>query len=472
MKKMQWFPVLTLSALCLVACKERETRYEYYEDDPKKPYRVYEVDKQTGKLDGSYKEYYEDGTLKMDGSYKDGRLDGPRKAKEPEFYDYMLIVEDFYKDGLLEGTRKKYYIKGGVNGNEKGVLRSEENFKNGHKNGPFKWFNENGVLMGEESYKDDLKDGIFREYDEKGTLRKEKNYKDGALVGSLKVYSEDGKLVSKGRDHELYFTDPRDNQSYPVVTIGEQAWMSARLNYKTSDSYCYQDLELNCDRYGRLYTWNAAKKACPEGWHLPRKVEFETMRAVLGEDDRDIFFSALPVGESVSSYTGIRNDDGYHGQREEEDQFSNFWSSTDVDGGFAYSVYVFMSCCDIGAGLDTVYKKDALSVLCVEGDDARDQSYAGYWLGDGNDIFEVLTENGREFIIRNDYGDLEARIKDGALRGKNSAGEEIFMAVKGDTAFYDNGRMLNGYKRITRDEYFDIKAKIDIDKVLEEVLSE
>ena len=99
-------------------------------------------------------------------------------------------------------------------------------------------------------------------------------------------------------------------------------------------------------------------------------------------------------------------------------------------------------------------------------------SYIGYWQSDANTIFEVLTENGRDFIIHNEYGDLQARIKDGALRGKNSAGEEIFMAVKGDTAFYDNGRMLNGYKRITMEEYYDVKVKKDIDKVLKEVYSE
>lgn len=464
--KMQWFPVLTLSALCLVACKERETRYEYYEDDPTKPYRVYEVDKQTGKLDGSYKEYYEDGSLKIEGSYKDGRLDGRRKAKEalPGDTDELVIVEETYKDGQLFGTRKEYY--------ESGKLRKEETYKDGRKNGPFKWFSEDGILMGEESYKDDVKDGTFREYDEKGTLRKEKTYKDGALVGSLKVYSEDGKLVSKGKDHELYFTDPRDNQSYPVVTIGDQAWMSARLKYKTGDSYCYQDLESNCDKYGRLYTWHAAKKACPAGWHLPRMAEFETLIAILGERDRDIFFSALPVGESFSAYTGFRNDDGYHGQREEEDQSSVFWSSTEIGNGLAYSVYVFMNCCDFGAGQAEILKNVAQSVLCVEGDDADDQSYVGYWLGSGNNSFEVLTENGRDFIIRNEYGDLQARIKDGALRGKNLLDMEYSMTVRGDSAYYEFGGNINGYKRITRDEYFDIKAKKDIDKVLKEVYSE
>ena len=29
------------------------------------------------------------------------------------------------------------------------------------------------------------------------------------------------------------------------------------------------DKKANCKKYGRLYTWNAAMKACPTGWRVP-----------------------------------------------------------------------------------------------------------------------------------------------------------------------------------------------------------
>ena len=423
--KKQWIILLTLSALSLMACKERETRYVYYDDDPKKPHKVFEVDKETGKLDGSYKEYSEDGTLMIEESYKDGRLDGFRKAKGYGFDNVVLIVEENYKDGLLNGVRK--------------VLNGD------------------GSPWKEESYKNNKKDGLFKEYDEKGVLRKEKNYKDGALVGSFKVYNE-GRLVSEGKDHALYFTDPRDNHSYPVVSIGDQVWMSAKLNYKTDFSYCFDDDESYCAKYGRLYKWSAAKTACPAGWHLPSRAEYNTLFEAIGNDDTDIFFSAQ---HGVDKHFGYRNDDAYHYHGMGEN--ARLWSSTE---SYAYEAYhVYLSCFSLEAGLGTANKSDGYAVLCLKDGDSHSarnviepKSYIGYWLGEGNMIFDVFTENGEDFIIRNVNGDLKVKFEDGILRGKNSLGMDISMTVKGDSAYYqfgenEDGSIITGYKRISKEEY-------------------
>jgi uncharacterized protein (TIGR02145 family) len=79
------------------------------------------------------------------------------------------------------------------------------------------------------------------------------------------------------------FTDSRDGQTYKVVKIGNQVWMAENLNYETSTgSWCYDDDTENCDKYGRLYDWKTARKACPKGWHLPTDAEFRRLISFLG----------------------------------------------------------------------------------------------------------------------------------------------------------------------------------------------
>ena len=69
-----------------------------------------------------------------------------------------------------------------------------------------------------------------------------------------------------------------------MVTIGEQVWIAENLNYPTAEgSYCYNDDPDNCDTYGRLYTWDAAREACPSGWHIPNADETSWMIAQMNE---------------------------------------------------------------------------------------------------------------------------------------------------------------------------------------------
>ena len=172
--------------------------------------------------------------------------------------------------------------------------------------------------------------------------------------------------------------DTRDGQTYKIVTIGTQTWMAQNLNYKTADSYCYDDSPSNCTKYGRLYTWAAAmdsagtwsangkgcgygktcsptypvRGVCPTGWHLPTEAEFETLFTAVG--------GSSTAGTKLKSTSGWNDDYGkngngtddysfsalsaggryYDGDYLDEGDYAIFWSSTEIISGYAYDVYL------------------------------------------------------------------------------------------------------------------------------------
>ena len=177
-------------------------------------------------------------------------------------------------------------------------------------------------------------------------------------------------------------TDPRDGKTYRTVKIGDQVWMAENLNYETEKSYCYNDSVEYCAMYGRFYEWNAAMRACPEGWHLPLLEEFKTLVDALGD-------SAM-AGSKLKSTSGWLNDlngtDDYgftvlpiggrsaSGKYINKEWLADFWSSTESAVEFAYVMHV-------GANFNTAPldmdegKYNAFSVRCVQGENDSLRSY-------------------------------------------------------------------------------------------------
>jgi len=102
--------------------------------------------------------------------------------------------------------------------------------------------------------------------------------------------------------------DDRDGQEYRTVKIGDQVWMAKNLNIETVGSFCYENNPDNCAKYGRLYTWAAAMKVCPSGWHLPSREEWEALvKAAGGTGDYGTMGNA---GKALKSTSGWEKFDG------------------------------------------------------------------------------------------------------------------------------------------------------------------
>ena len=170
------------------------------------------------------------------------------------------------------------------------------------------------------------------------------------------------------------FMDSRDGQTYKTVTIGTQTWMAENLNYETANSYCYDDSASNCTKYGRLYEWEVATTACPEGWHLPTKAEFETLFTAVG--GQSTAGKMLKSATGWTAYSGITNEDAFafsalpagnrgdDGDCYTEGYYAFFWSSTELSSYNAYNMYLYYSIND--AYLNYNYKDSGFSVRCLK----------------------------------------------------------------------------------------------------------
>ena len=168
--------------------------------------------------------------------------------------------------------------------------------------------------------------------------------------------------------------DGRDGQVYKTVVIGEQTWMAENLNFDTTNSFCYNDSLNYCAKYGRLYAWTTAKKACPLGWHLPSKMEQESLIQIVGGQNSggnvlksksdwngdgngiDVYgFTALPAGNRYANGSNY----GKGGN-------ANFWSSTEINSNEAY--YMNLGFINDSVSLKNNYKERELSVRCIKDD--------------------------------------------------------------------------------------------------------
>jgi uncharacterized protein (TIGR02145 family) len=150
-------------------------------------------------------------------------------------------------------------------------------------------------------------------------------------------------IIMKFRFYMLFilvsFSFPLFSQEFKTIKIGKQIWMAENLKTPVKGSWYYNEDPKN-SKYGRLYTWEAAKKACPAGFHLPTDTEWTELIIYLGGED--IAGKKLKEGGASKFNAKLGGLSDAHDYRL-LGFYGTYWSSTAYDKEHAWYRYVTSS---------------------------------------------------------------------------------------------------------------------------------
>ena len=141
------------------------------------------------------------------------------------------------------------------------------------------------------------------------------------------------KSESREGERVRTMTDPRDEQLYPTIGSAGKTWLARNLDFTTPTSWCRSDNHEQCAEYGRLYSWEDAKTACPAGWHLPTEDEWQEILDDAGDPKQA--YTTATTGSFGITMGGSRNPAGQY-----SDVDGMYWTSSSC-GADSAAIIVF-----------------------------------------------------------------------------------------------------------------------------------
>lgn len=126
-------------------------------------------------------------------------------------------------------------------------------------------------------------------------------------------------------------------QEFKTVKIGNQVWMASNFSQNVPGSNPYNEDPVMEAKYGRLYTFQAALKACPKGWHLPSLKEWDELLTLLGGEDKAGKLLKEGGGSGFNAKLAGMSDIGNYRLL---NSYGAFWTSTAEGTNNAWFYYI------------------------------------------------------------------------------------------------------------------------------------
>ena len=150
-------------------------------------------------------------------------------------------------------------------------------------------------------------------------------------------------------------------QTYKTIRLNGKTWIAQNLNIDVPESWCYEGKSANCQKYGRLYTWQTAQDACKKlggRWRLPTDAEWSALRAKYG-GEKGAYKALIERGSTdfaalLGGYRGLDGSFSYLGLS------GGYWSGTEKGPQYAWD-YSFGS---VNGELYRLSSRKSLGLSC------------------------------------------------------------------------------------------------------------